>query len=53
MLLRPRICFRLYSEVLFIANLVHQINEEITDKEVRLIGDEALTNLWKEITHEE
>ena len=29
------------SEVLFIANLVHQINEEITDKEVRLIGDEG------------
>ena len=34
-------CFRVYSEVLFIANLVHQLNEEITDKEVRLIGDEG------------
>ena len=30
-----------FSEVLFIANLVHQINDEIHDKEVRLIGDEG------------
>ena len=29
----------LFSEVLTIANAVHQINEEILDKEVRLIGD--------------
>lgn len=28
-----------YSEVLIIANAVHQINEEILDKEVRLIGE--------------
>lgn len=28
-----------FSEVLTIANAVHQINEEILDKEVRLIGD--------------
>ena len=34
-------CFRFFSEVLFIANLVHQINDEIHDKEVRLIGDEG------------
>ncbi len=34
-------CFRNFSEVLFIANLVHQINDEIHDKEVRLIGDEG------------
>ena len=34
-------CFRIFSEVLFIANLVHQINDEIHDKEVRLIGDEG------------
>ena len=31
----------IFSEVLFIANLVHQINDEIHDKEVRLIGDEG------------
>ena len=30
-----------YSEVFPIANAVHQINEEILDKEVRLIGDEG------------
>ena len=29
----------LYSEVLIIANAVHQINEEINDKEIRLIGE--------------
>ncbi len=29
------------SEVFCIANAVHQINEEITDREVRLIGDEG------------
>ncbi len=28
-------------EVFHIANAVHQINEEITDKEIRLIGDEG------------
>ncbi len=31
----------LFSEVLTIANAVHQINEEILDKEVRLIGDQG------------
>ena len=31
----------IFSEVLTIANAVHQINEEIIDKEVRLIGDEG------------
>ena len=30
-----------YSEVFTIANAVHQINEEILDKEVRLIGDQG------------
>ena len=30
-----------YPEVFYIANAVHQINEEIIDKEVRLIGDEG------------
>ena len=30
-----------FSEVLTIANAVHQINEEIIDKEVRLIGSEG------------
>jgi len=30
-----------FSEVLKIANAVHQINEEILDKEVRLIGDQG------------
>ena len=30
-----------FSEVLTIANAVHQINEEILDKEVRLIGSEG------------
>ena len=30
-----------FSEVFTIANAVHQINEEILDKEVRLIGDEG------------
>ena len=30
-----------YSEVFLIANAVHQINEEILDKEVRLIGAEG------------
>ena len=31
----------LFSEVLTIANAVHQIHEEILDKEVRLIGDQG------------
>lgn len=31
----------IFSEVLKIANAVHQINEEILDKEVRLIGDQG------------
>ena len=31
----------LFSEVFPIANAVHQINEEINDKEVRLIGDQG------------
>lgn len=37
------LCVRilLFPEVFNIANAVHQINEEITDKEVRLIGDEG------------
>lgn len=35
---RPRFY---YPEVFYIANAVHQINEEIIDKEVRLIGDEG------------
>ncbi|MBR1456193.1 MAG: translation initiation factor IF-3, partial [Oscillospiraceae bacterium] len=30
-----------FSEVFQIANAVHQINEEINDKEVRLIGDDG------------
>ena len=30
-----------YPEVFHIANAVHQINEEIMDKEIRLIGDEG------------
>jgi len=30
-----------FSEVFTIANAVHQINEEILDKEVRLIGDQG------------
>ena len=30
-----------YPEVFHIANAVHQINEEIKDKEIRLIGDEG------------
>ena len=33
--------FFIFSEVLAIANAVYQINEEILDKEVRLIGDEG------------
>ena len=33
--------FFCFSEVLPIANAVHQINEEILDKEVRLIGSEG------------
>lgn len=36
--MRPRLFF---PEVFHIANAVHQINEEILDKEVRLIGDEG------------
>lgn len=37
------LCIRpfILPEVFHIANAVHQINEEITDKEVRLIGDEG------------
>ena len=37
------LCVRAFiiSEVFLIANAVHQINEEILDKEVRLIGDEG------------
>ena len=31
----------IFSEVLTIANAVHQINEEIIDKEVRVIGEEG------------
>jgi translation initiation factor IF-3 len=31
----------IFSEVFTIANAVHQINEEILDKEVRLIGDQG------------
>lgn len=31
----------IFPEVLTIANAVHQINEEILDKEVRLIGDQG------------
>ncbi|MDY4634693.1 MAG: translation initiation factor IF-3 [Candidatus Limivicinus sp.] len=31
----------MFPEVLTIANAVHQINEEILDKEVRLIGDQG------------
>ena len=30
-----------FSEVFIIANAAHQINEEILDKEVRLIGDQG------------
>ena len=33
--------FFIFPEVLTIANAVHQINEEILDKEVRLIGDQG------------
>ncbi len=33
--------FSFYPEVFPIANAVHQINEEILDKEVRLIGDQG------------
>ena len=37
------LCIRAFhfSEVFTIANAVHQINEEILDKEVRLIGDQG------------
>ena len=37
------LCVRalIFPEVFHIANAVHQINEEILDKEVRLIGDEG------------
>ena len=37
------LCIRvfIFSEVFPIANAVHQINEEINDKEVRLIGDQG------------
>ena len=33
--------FLFYLEVLIIAKLDHQLNEEITDKEIRLIGDDG------------
>jgi len=36
---RPRFLIRYFPEVFHIANAVHQINEEILDKEIRLIGD--------------
>ena len=36
--MRPRFYF---SEVFLIANAAHQINEEILDREVRLIGDDG------------
>ncbi len=37
------LCVRalILPEVFHIANAVHQINEEILDKEIRLIGDEG------------
>jgi len=37
------LCVRalIFSEVFHIANAVHQINEEIIDKEIRLIGDQG------------
>ena len=38
---RPRFYFAKNPEVFHIANAAHQINEEILDKEVRLIGDEG------------
>ena len=37
----PSSAFFIFPEVLTIANAVHQINEEILDKEVRLIGDQG------------
>lgn len=37
----PASALFIFSEVLKIANAVHQINEEILDKEVRLIGDQG------------
>ena len=33
--------FYFYLEVLFISNPAHQINEEIRDKEVRLISEDS------------
>ena len=43
MFLRADVIIRTFyfPEVLTIANAVHQINEEILDKEVRLIGDQG------------
>ena len=37
----PSSALFIFPEVLTIANAVHQINEEILDKEVRLIGDKG------------
>lgn len=37
----PASALFIFPEVLTIANAVHQINEEILDKEVRLIGDQG------------
>ena len=37
----PSSALFIFPEVLTIANAVHQINEEILDKEVRLIGDQG------------
>ena len=37
----PSSALFIFPEVLTIANSVHQINEEILDKEVRLIGDQG------------
>ena len=37
----PSSALFIFPEVLKIANAVHQINEEILDKEVRLIGDQG------------
>ena len=34
-------CYIPIGGALAIANVVHQLNEEITDKEIRLIGDQG------------
>ena len=36
-----KVASRYYSEVFFIAKLSHQLNEEIQDKEIRLIGSDG------------